>query len=335
MPEKQLTIGSLFSGIICGGLELGLEWAGLGPVLWQVEKEPFCRDVLAKHWPDAARHTDVCAVGRADLAPVDVLCGGFPCQDISLAGKRAGLAGERSGLWAQYARIVRELRPRVVVVENVAALATLGMDTVLGDLAALGFDVWWDCVRASDVGAPHQRARLFIVAYARGLGYGRTQPALCAGRDAALDGGTALANAHGERQPQPQGRIGDELGRTDDGRQVGVGLADSDCEHGAQRDGERLGPRAQDTEPRGARGRVEGRAAESGVGRGTDGLSDWLDGPWPARPGEPQASWEPPRTKAKVQQRTARLKALGNSVSPAVAYAIGCVVRALLEGGAA
>ena len=90
-----MTIGSLFSGI--GGLELGLEWAGLGPVRWQVEQDMWCRAVLAKHWPDAGRFDDVCTVG-AELEPVDIICGGFPCQDLSNAGARAGLAGARSGL---------------------------------------------------------------------------------------------------------------------------------------------------------------------------------------------------------------------------------------------
>jgi site-specific DNA-cytosine methylase len=147
--EVQMTIGSLFSGI--GGLEKGLEWAGLGPVKWQVEREEFCRKVLAKHWPDVARYEDVCSVGAKELEPVDIVCGGFPCQDISTAGRRAGLAGHRSGLWFEYSRIVRELRPRFVVVENVAALINLGLDTVLGDLASLGYDAWWDCLRPTSV----------------------------------------------------------------------------------------------------------------------------------------------------------------------------------------
>ena len=159
----MLTVGSLFSGI--GGLDLGLEWAGLGPVKWQVEIDPYAQAILARHWPDVPRHRDVRACGVGNLSPVDVVCGGFPCQDVSVAGKGAGLAGARSGLWYEYARIVGELRPRYVVVENVSALAVRGLDSVLGCLAALGYDACWFPLRASDVGAPHRRERLFIVAW--------------------------------------------------------------------------------------------------------------------------------------------------------------------------
>lgn len=163
-----LTIGSLFSGI--GGLELGLE-RGIGNgarTIWQVEQSEYCRAVLAKHWPDATRYDDVRTVGRSTLAPVDVICGGFPCQDISYAGDGAGLLGERSGLWYEFARIVRELGPRYVVVENVAALLVRGLDAVLGTLADCGYDAEWSVVSACSVGAPHMRRRLFIVAYPNG-----------------------------------------------------------------------------------------------------------------------------------------------------------------------
>jgi DNA (cytosine-5)-methyltransferase 1 len=160
----MLTIGSLFSGI--GGLELGLEWAGLGPVLWQVEKDPYCLKVLEKHWPGVRRYEDVKTIGRS-VAPVDLICGGFPCQDLSYAGRGAGIKkSTRSGLWFEYARIISELRPRFVVVENVPALLTRGMDIVLGELAALGYDAWWDCIPAQAVGAPHRRDRVFVVAHA-------------------------------------------------------------------------------------------------------------------------------------------------------------------------
>jgi DNA (cytosine-5)-methyltransferase 1 len=158
----SLTIGSLFSGI--GGLELGLERAGLGPVVWQVECDPFALQVLEKHWPDAERYQDVRSV-CAELAPVSVICGGFPCQDISNAGKREGIEGKRSGLWSEFARIVGVVRPRFVVVENVSALLGRGMGVVLGDLAALGYDATWDCIPAQAIGAPHRRDRLFVVAW--------------------------------------------------------------------------------------------------------------------------------------------------------------------------
>jgi DNA (cytosine-5)-methyltransferase 1 len=158
----MLTVGSLFSGI--GGLELGLERAGMR-VRWQVEIDEYANRVLARHWPDVARYRDVREVGAHNLEPVDLICGGFPCQDISNAGNRVGIEGERSGLWAEYARIVGELRPRYVLVENVAALLDRGMGRVLGDLAALGFDAEWDCLPAAAFGAHHIRDRAFIVAY--------------------------------------------------------------------------------------------------------------------------------------------------------------------------
>jgi DNA (cytosine-5)-methyltransferase 1 len=157
-----VTVGSLFAGI--GGFDLGFERAGF-ELRWQVEIDPFCLAVLAKHWPDVRRYDDVRTVGAHNLERVDVLCGGFPCQDISLAGKGAGLAGERSGLWSEYLRLICELRPDYVVVENVSALLGRGMGRVLGDLAACGFDAEWDCLPASAFGAPHRRDRVWIVAY--------------------------------------------------------------------------------------------------------------------------------------------------------------------------
>ena len=136
-----MKIGSLFSGI--GGLDLGLEWAGVGHTVWQVEREPFCQTILAKHWPNAARFDEVRTVGAHNLEPVDVISGGFPCQDISYAGKGLGLSGERSGLWYEFARIVGEMGPRFVVVENVAAILSRGIWDVLGTLSDLGYDAQW------------------------------------------------------------------------------------------------------------------------------------------------------------------------------------------------
>jgi len=155
----------LFAGI--GGMDLGLDRAGM-ECRWQVEIDQFCRKVLTKHWPDVPKYEDVREVGAHNLEPVDVIAGGFPCQDISLAGKGAGLEGERSGLWWEYHRIIRELGPRYVIVENVRALTVRGLDAVLGSLADIGYDAEWQMLSAEAVGAPHRRDRIFIVAYLGG-----------------------------------------------------------------------------------------------------------------------------------------------------------------------
>ncbi len=159
----SLTIGSLFSGI--GGLELGLEWAGLGPVLWQVENDPFCLAVLEKHWPDAKRWKDVRTVRASQLAKVDLICGGFPCQDVSSAGKRAGLQGEKSGLWWEFVRVVKAAKPACVVVENVASGTSRWLCAVRTHLHQLGYRTRALGIAAADVGAPHLRRRVFIVAH--------------------------------------------------------------------------------------------------------------------------------------------------------------------------
>lgn len=161
-----MTFGSLFAGI--GGFDLGLERAGM-VCRWQVEIDDYCRRVLGKHWPDVQRYEDVKDVGAHNLEPVDLICGGFPCQDISYAGQGAGIGGARSGLWGEYARIIRELRPGYVIVENVPALLTRGMGRVLRDLARCGYDAEWSVVSACAMGAPHVRRRLFIVAYTNGV----------------------------------------------------------------------------------------------------------------------------------------------------------------------
>jgi DNA (cytosine-5)-methyltransferase 1 len=162
-----LRVLDLFSGI--GGFSLGLERTGGFKTVAFCEIEPFCQRVLAKHWPKVPIYDDIRELTGARLAAdgiaVDVICGGFPCQDISFAGKRAGLEGSRSGLWSEYGRLIGELRPRFVIVENVPGLLSLGMATVLGDLSALRYDAVWDCVPAAAVGAPHRRDRVWLIAH--------------------------------------------------------------------------------------------------------------------------------------------------------------------------
>jgi DNA (cytosine-5)-methyltransferase 1 len=157
-----VVVGSLFAGI--GGFDLAARWMGWRTA-WVSEIDPFACQVLAHHFPDAPNHGDITQIDFTTVEPVDVLVGGFPCQDISNAGKQAGIEGARSGLWFHYARAIRELRPRYVVVENVAALTNRGLDRVLGSLAEIGYDAEWGCFGAADVGAPHKRDRLWLLAY--------------------------------------------------------------------------------------------------------------------------------------------------------------------------
>lgn len=154
---------SLFSGI--GGLDLGLELAGFQCV-GQVEIDPYNRRVLAKNFPGVKCFEDVRTVDGDSIRPcgkIDLVAGGFPCQDISNVGDLAGIEGKKSGLWGEFYRIICSIRPRFVLVENVSALLNRGFGRVLGDLAAGGFDAEWDCIPACTFGAPHHRDRVFIV----------------------------------------------------------------------------------------------------------------------------------------------------------------------------
>ena len=189
----MLTVGSLFAGI--GGLELGLEATGGFRTVWQVENDAYANETLARHWPGVRRwgdvatfppnadinglevkHSEDCKTGDSGTRQsisggegwyASVITCGFPCQDISYAGKGAGLGGDRSGLFYEAMRVVRTLGPRYVVLENVAALLTRGLDAVLGTLASLGYSAEWHCIPAAAVGAPHIRDRVFVIAYAR------------------------------------------------------------------------------------------------------------------------------------------------------------------------
>ena len=177
---SKLRVLDLFSGI--GGFSLGLERTGGFETVAFCEIEPFPRRVLAKHWPGVPCYEDVTKLTGDILArdgiAVDVITGGFPCQDLSVAGRQRGMGeGTRSGLWSEIVRLVGELRPRFVIVENVAALLSGPSERrggwfgrVLGDLAEVGYDAVWDCLPAGNLGAPHERDRIWIVAYASGPG---------------------------------------------------------------------------------------------------------------------------------------------------------------------
>ena len=162
-PAGPLTAGSLCSGY--GGLDLAVMAVTGARLAWVAETDKYAAGVLAHQWPDVPNLGDVTALDWAAVPPVDLVSAGWPCQDISYAGPGAGITeGTRSGLWLTIADGLRRLRPGYVFLENVAALRTRGLAKVLGDLAALGYDTQWTCIRAADAGAPHRRDRLLILA---------------------------------------------------------------------------------------------------------------------------------------------------------------------------
>jgi DNA (cytosine-5)-methyltransferase 1 len=304
---RAVNVLSLFAGI--GGLDLGLERAGM-TVVGQVEINEFCRRVLAKHWPDVERHDDVrTAVDwwRSGVRPrVDVVAGGFPCQPVSVAGRGLAQADER-WLWPAFAEVIRQLRPRYAIMENVPGLLGRGAGDVLGDLAACGYDAEWDCIPAAAVGALHLRYRWFCVAYPNG-NVGRLQPVSEPGggdTSVAGDHGAAqpVADPDGERELQPA-RVPDERRRRlGDG---GLSVAYTDGEGSPDRaaaasrgpgtalrmEPERLGGEVADTNSSGRPGRPRifgtgwrGQpphssrwAAEPDVGRVATRISTGLDG---------------------------------------------------------
>lgn len=187
-----LKIGSLFSGY--GGLDLAVTEVTGAQVVWHCEWDDAPSKILEHHFPGVPNYKDVSKVDFSTVEPVDILTGGFPCQDLSLAGKRAGLKdGTRSGLWSEFARAIETIKPRLVVIENVRGLLSATADSnleycpwcmgsagsdqpflralgaVCGDLAAIGYDARWTSVRAADAGAPHSRFRVFIIAYPRNV----------------------------------------------------------------------------------------------------------------------------------------------------------------------
>lgn len=319
-------IGSLFSGI--GGLELGLEWAGVGRVVWQVERDPFARSVLARHWPDAERFDDVRTVGAHNLEPADVVCGGFPCQDVSSAGKGAGLAGSRSGLWREFRRIVAELRPRVVVVENVASGKARWLCEVRSDLRELGYDSTAYAVAAADIGAPHRRARIFLVAHTDGVAVRKRAERLPARRARSVRGKGSAESTHARAVGVVDMAHTDNAGRARIGRGRELDAREW-TELGDHLDGRgRSWGGAHD----------EREAPQSRMGRGPHGLSAGVDDGaaarplrWPAGRGERQHEWEPPRAAIPGPYAAERLAALGNAVVPQCAEVVGRVVKEILD----
>jgi len=166
--SRIYTVGSLFSGI--GGIELGLESCGRYETRWFAEADPFCREVIGRNWKGRKIYEDVKDVKIEDAVErVDVVCGGFPCQDVSTAGKGAGIRGKRTGIFYTAIDIVDKLRPACVILENVTGILSNGFGRLLQAFQEIRYDVEWNCVSAESVGYPHKRERIFIIAYPTGV----------------------------------------------------------------------------------------------------------------------------------------------------------------------
>lgn len=287
----------LFSGI--GGFALGLERTGGFHTAAFCEIDPFARRVLAKHWPQVRRYHDVTAISAGRLAAdgiaIDAICGGFPCQDISVAGKGIGLDGARSGLWREFARLIGEIRPAWVIAENVPALRNRGADRVFADLEALGYAWWAGVVGAVHVGAPHQRNRVWIIAHATGGRHG------CHGggcQEVTADSGALLADAAGEGW-----QVGRPAGKSSGAAQESAGVFDElkRCSSGAHANGARLAIR------------------QSGNASGA------RQGGWPDFSGMEWWATEPAvgRVAHGVPDRVDRLRCLGNAVVPVIPELLG------------
>lgn len=215
----MFTLGSLFAGI--GGIDLGFEATGKFKTKWQVEIDEHASAVLRKNWPGVARWKDVKTFPPRPIKDwkVDVIAGGFPCQDLSFAGRGAGLAGERSGLFYEIIRVAGIIRPRAIVLENVAALYVRGLDVVLGELAEIGYDAEWHCVSAASVGAPHRRDRVFIIGWDAN---GKGEPTRSVDAKA-LELQKTLADSRGAGNRGEPGNVGGQERRTaDSGRPTAV-----------------------------------------------------------------------------------------------------------------
>lgn len=356
---SKYTVGSLFSGI--GGIDYAFSEAGFN-ILFQVEIDDFCRKVLSKHapryWPHSTQFTDIRTVSRDRLPTVDILVGGFPCQDVSLAGKRSGVhQGTRSGLWLEFARIIGDLRPRAVLLENVPGILTLDGCNVIADLAALGYVGHWGIISAGDAGAPHRRERWFCVAYATSQYDGQRFSQYAyhqwsddtewerlrfefGGDDRSLadtigDGNAQRRNwqtqSHPKRYSSPRKfRRHNQQFRVVSYRESMGNAASIRRKH--------YQPFTRSTHAgKGKRRLLKSQRAgvrqlESRLGRIPHGLSARLDRhQFPAPPGSAQHPAEPPRVTTHAQDRAKRLKALGNSVVPQAIYPIALEIRRWLD----
>lgn len=327
-----MIIGSLFSGGP-DGIALGVQLATLGRVAWHAEIDEAASAVLAAHWrcPNLG---DVTAIDWSKVEPVDALVGGFPCQDISVAGKGAGLDGDRSGLWREFVRAIRALRPRFVFVENVPALFVRGFGQVAADLAACGYRFAWARLGSDDVGGCHRRKRLWILATpdADGAGLRDTQQ---------RQSGRWPGRVRDERRPEP----------IDDGAatrpsQAGRGLAADGCINAPDADRIRL-QRVEAVD--GSQGALDVESGDdahrrsAGASGVSGGDSEVGEDPRPPSASDGVAAFELnpafvewmmgfPEGWTAMAKRRDRLRMLGNAAQPQVVMAAWCGLMGRLAG---
>lgn len=304
--EKPLRMLSLFSGV--GGLDLGLERTGAFRSVAFCEADRNCRRILRRHWSGVRQYRDVReltaeVLDRDGIEGIEAICGGFPCQDVSVAGKKVGIdAGVRSGLWREYARLVRELRPRIAIIENVPGLLVRGgLGRVLGDLAEARYDAEWCVLSAAGIGAAHLRERVFVVAWPTPL---------------------AADACFGERiQGKIGGHAGERICRTPlcgvGRRGVGILLAGGEAPNAGC---------ATDTRGRGQPGGCATSERAPRLARPRVGLPGTFINPH--RPFLGREVHGLPRGMDSI--RRLRIKMLGNSVVPQVAEQLGWMI---VDGG--
>lgn len=346
--STSLRMLSLCSGI--GGADLAAEWTGAIEVVGQVEIDLFCQAVLAKHWPKVKRMADIKEVEGHEFGPIDIIAAGIPCQGNSLAGKRKGAEDERN-LWPDTKRIISTAQPRWLVVENVPGLLSVDdgqlFATILDDLDTLGYRVGWFIYGACEIGAPHQRERIFLVAHLSCVGSNtwRTQSERQQGQsNPDSDGSSNVAHPTSresgwlqQRGLQTNTRASSEemahsqsteCQRSRDTWSGRNGLTDSSavlahtyCERQQELDTSASNRGMGQHTRLVSTSRVSG-ATQPSVCRSIDGLSARLDShQWPAHPGEEQKEGEPSRTiTKKLPYRNRRLKALGNAIVPQQIY---------------
>ena len=319
--NKTVTHGSLFAGI--GGFDLGFQWAGI-KTLWDVEIDSYCQKVLRKNFPDAEILSDVKEVGKHNLAPVDVISGGFPCQPWSVAGKQGGTEDDRN-LWPEMFRVIGELHPRWVVAENVPNLDAMGyLDVAIDDLESIGYEVRPVEIPAAGVGAPHLRKRIWIVAYAGG---NRRE-----GGEYSIDG---------QGTPSVRRRPADEDSNVPDSE------SPRRREDGTRQSGGQADVLAYPDRHEQGRINLQGRGTQGGIAAGGSGenISDSIcinddnggygtgkeSGKRPGQakiPGSEYWLTEPNvgRVAHGVPSRVDRLKGLGNAIVPQIAEIIGRLI---------